>query len=258
MMESGDGLPNPQPDIAARYYRIAANSGNEDAEIELAEKLLASRLRSQPENGSDETATMLRRAFSQGSARAALRLAQMYREGGPGVEKDPRMAIAYAYKAIDLSVKADPTKPDGSPYYEFAAGILLAEMATNNEAQDVNGHPLLNPDEVARLQKYYGAIDPETHRVKVRLLEVPLNCWGWTIWKRVWVWDWGRKKSPTEPQFRNLERDTSCFNNDVMRRTLSASFELAKKDNVPFADLIDQQIKSAVAQKTNAGKSQKR
>jgi hypothetical protein len=62
------------------------------------------------------------------------------------------------------------------------------------------------------------------------------------------VWDWGRAEAPTEPQFRSLERETGCYDNDVLRRTLSASFDAARKAKVPFADLINQQILAAQAQ----------
>jgi hypothetical protein len=64
------------------------------------------------------------------------------------------------------------------------------------------------------------------------------------------VWDWGRAESPTEPQFRSLERETYCYDNDILRRTLSASFDAARKAKVPFADLINQQIIAAQAQET--------
>ncbi len=55
----------------------------------------------------------------------------------------------------------------------------------------------------------------------------------------------GRKEAPTEPQFRSIERQTSCYDNETLRRTLAASFLLARKTKVPFADLIYQQIKEA-------------
>jgi hypothetical protein len=45
-----------------------------------------------------------------------------------------------------------------------------------------------------------------------------------------------------------LERETFCYDNDVLRRTLSATFEAARKAKVPFADLINQQIVAAQAQ----------
>jgi uncharacterized protein len=63
--------------------------------------------------------------------------------------------------------------------------------------------------------------------------------------KPVWVWDWGRSESPTEPQFRSLERQTGCYDNWTMRRVLINSFQLARKDKVPFADLVFEEIKAA-------------
>ena len=120
-------------------------------------------------------------------------------------------------------------------------------MAVSGEASGADGQPLLSKDEVDRLQKFYGQVDDQLRKVKIRRLEVPLGCGGSGYTKSVWVWDWGRAESPTEPQFRSLERSTGCYDNDVLRRTLSASFAAAKKAKVPFADLINQQIIAAQA-----------
>jgi uncharacterized protein len=254
MMERGYGLPSPQPEIAERYYRLAAHGGNEDAEIELARRLLAGRMLVKPENGSNEAIDLLTRALSHGSARAANMLAEIYRNGELDQTKDPLLAMKYAFLAMKLSVQADPTTKDGNPFYEIDAGIQLAEMAVNGLAVDVNGRPLLNPDEIDRLQRFYGTVDPATHKVKIRRLDVPLGCYS-SYTESVWVWDWGRAESPTEPQFRSLVRDDGyCYDNDRMvaldtlRRTLSASFEAARKAKVPFADLVNQQIIAAKAQ----------
>ncbi len=246
MMEAGDGLPIPQPEIAARYYRLAAHGGFEDAEIDLAERLRSGRILTSPENGANEAVDLLRRALSQGSARAATYLAEIYRNGEFGVTKDPLKAMQYAYQAIKLSAEADPTTEDGNPFFEADAGILLAEMAVNGQANDINGRPLLDEDEVDRLQKFYGTINPDIGKVEVRKLEVPLGCNGYySRHATLWVWDWGRRVSPTEPQFRSIERQTGCYANVTLRRTLAASFLLAKKTKVPFADLLYQQIKEA-------------
>ncbi|QAY95600.1 hypothetical protein CWB41_07485 [Methylovirgula ligni] len=246
MMEAGDGLPIPQPEIAARYYRLAAHGGFEDAEIDLAERLRSGRILTSPENGANEAVDLLRRALSQGSARGATYLAEIYRNGEFGVMKDPLKAMQYAYQAIKLSAEADPTTEDGNPFFEADAGILLAEMAVNGQANDINGRPLLDEDEVDRLQKFYGTINPDIGKVEVRKLEVPLGCNGYySRHATLWVWDWGRRVSPTEPQFRSIERQTGCYDNATLRRTLIASFLLAKKTKVPFADLIYQQIKEA-------------
>jgi len=157
--------------------------------------------------------------------------------------------MKYAYQAIKLATLADPTSYDGNSYYEFSAGILLAEMAANGEAVDANGSPLLTRDEIDRIETFYGKVDPATKQVKVRRLAVPLRSAGYVCRSRqnIWVWDWGRLESPTEPQFRSLERTTGCKDNKELRDTLSASFATARKNEVPFADLIEQQIRSAVS-----------
>ena len=135
---------------------------------------------------------------------------------------------------------------EGNPFHEIAAAHLLAEMAKNGEAVDAAGRPLLTPDEIDRLERFYGAVDPVTKQVKALSITVLADCGGYRKWtKKVWVWDWGRAESPTESQFRNIERTTRCTNNDVLRRTLNEVFEQAKKNKVPFADLIDQKIKTA-------------
>ena len=249
MMERGYGLPSPQPEIAERYYRLAAHGGNEDAEIELSRRLIAGRMLVKPENGTNEAIDLLNRALSHGSARAANMLVEIYRNGEIDQPKDPVLAMKYAFLAIKLSVLADPAKEDGNPFYEINAGISLAEMAVNGQAVDLNDRALLNPGEVDRLQRFYGTVDPATHKVKIRRLDVPLGGCN-SFRKSVWVWDWGRAESPTEPQFRSLERETYCYDNDILRRTLSASFDAARKAKVPFADLINQQIIAAQAQES--------
>src|SRR5579863_4086597 len=257
MMEWGEGLPNPQPEVAEHYFRLAAHGGNEEAEIDLAEKLRFGSVLVKPENSRTEAIDLLTRALSQGSARAAWELAQIYRNGELDVQKSPLDAMKYAYLAIKLSVQANPTTLDGNPFYEDAAGILLAEMAANGQAYDVNDRPLLSQDEIDRLQRFYGKVDPDTKKVRLRRLDVRLQCGGSTDSQSVYVWDWGRSESPTEPQFRSLEYETLCFYNYTLRSTLIASFETAKKNKVPFADLIEQQITAAAAENAQNQRRQK-
>ena len=259
MMEKGRGLPNPQPEIAERYWRMAAHGGSSFAEVEFADRLRRELMLVKQEYGESEGVTLLRRAMNQGLPQAALSLAQIYRKGELGQKPQPLEAMKFAYRAIALSVLADPTTPEGKPFYEIAAGHLLVEMAKNNEAVDGSGSPLLTQDEVDRLERYYGSVDPnpkdvvdptsndskKVYEVKVRRLEVELDCYAWKQTADIWVWDWGRSESPTAVQFRNLERETSCSNNDKLRRTLVDVFEQAKKNKVPFADLIAQKIKTA-------------
>lgn len=245
MMEKGYGLPNPQPEIAERYWRLAAHGGNMFAEVEFADRLRREMVLVKQEYGESEGIMLLRRAMGQGSPKAALALAQIYRNGELGQEKNPLESLKLAYHAIALSVLADPTSREGQPFHEIAAGHLLAEMAKNGEAVDATGRPVLTQDETDRLERFYGSVDPISKKVKIRRLEVDVDCWAWKLSREIWVWDWGRSESPTAVQFRNIERDTGCSNNDLLRRTLTDIFEQAKKNKVPFADLIEQKIKTA-------------
>src|SRR5207253_6745794 len=136
------------------------------------------------------------------------------------------------------------------------------------------GRPLLTQDEIVRLERFYGAVDPVTRQVKIRRLSVLLNCgagrryddrkreWVYAYtWERsrfVWVWDWGRVESPTEFQFRNLERDTGCDKNNLLRRTLIDIYDQAKKHDVPYADLVEQKVKIAMGEVSAPSTGRKR
>jgi TPR repeat protein len=254
-MEEGYGMPASQPAIAERYWRRAAYAGSEYAEVELAERLRNGVILVKEEYGSEEVISLLERAKSQGSPRATLYLGQIYRNGEFGQEKNPQKAMQLAYEAIDLAMQADPSTADGNPFYEIAAGHLLVEMSKSGE---IHPSEALSEHEVERLTRFYGVVDPDTNRVKIRRLNVPLGCFvlkdrrGNEIFRStkrawVWVWDWGRDESPTELQFRNLERRTRCYHNEVYRATLAEVFRDAKKNNVRFADLIQQRIRTAQA-----------
>jgi uncharacterized protein len=246
IMENGYGLPNPQPEIAERYWRLAAHGGDAYAQYEFAERLRRGMMLIKQEYGSREAVTLLQRAASQGSPQTTLALAQIYRNGELGQERRPIEAMKLAYRTIELAVQADPTTDDGNPFHEIGAAHLLVEMAKNGEAVDAAGRPLLTQEEIDRLERYYGMVDPVTKQVKVRRLNVPLSCSRyWESRQPLWVWDWGRSESPTEAQFRNLERKTGCTDNDTLRRTLNDVFEQAKKSKVAFADLIAQKVLTA-------------
>jgi TPR repeat protein/uncharacterized protein (UPF0335 family) len=251
IMEKGDGLPNPQPEIAQRYWRLAANHGDPFAQVEFADKLHNGLLLVKEEYGQSEVITLLTRAMSQGSAHAAVALAQIYRKGELGEDKNPVKAMELAYHAIDLAVLADPTVLDGNPYYEFNAAHLLVEMAKGGEAVDGMGRPLLTPQEIDRLERYYGTVDATTKQVKLRGFKMPIFCEPsetWYLPEQVWVWDWGRSEAPTEFQIRYFERLTGCPYNVDLRATLIDVYAQAKKSKVAFADLLAQRIQTLEGQ----------
>ncbi|MBV8838098.1 MAG: DUF2610 domain-containing protein [Alphaproteobacteria bacterium] len=264
-MQKGTGLTSKQPEIAERYWRLAAYGGNAYAQVNFAEQLRRGFVLVKQEYGSREAIELLERALSQGSAQAALALAQIRRFGELGQSKNPIEAMKLAYRAIDLAVQSDATLKPGEAIPEIAAAHLLAEMAKNGEAVDASGKPLLTEDEVERLERFYGGVDPASKQVKIRRLYVQLSCGflsqrydrsrrQWvgenerTRHAYIWAWDWGRGESPTEFQFRSVERETGCTNNDVLRRTMIDIFEQSKKSQVSFADLVDQKVRTAQGQ----------
>ena len=241
IMEAGTGLPSPQPEIAERYWRLAARSGDAYAQVEFANRLHSGLLLVKEEYGEKEVINLLKRAMSQGSAQAAVELAHIYRNGEIGVEKNPVEAMKLAYHAIDLAVLADPTAREGDPYYEMDAAHLIVDLAKGGEAIDAMGRPLLTPEEIDRLEHYYGAADPVTKKMKVRGFKVPIFCEPSETWyfpEQIWVWDWGRSEAPTELQIRFLERLTRCPYNRDLRATLLDVYAQAKKSKVAFADLL--------------------
>ena len=265
MFEEGEGLASPQPQIAERYWRLAAYGGNIDAQVEFAERILSGRVLLKPENGPGEVVELLQLAMTLGSSKAALRLAKIYRKGELGFQVRPENAIKYAYRAIDLATQAgSPTAASAirsdNPLDEVSAGILLAEMAANGEAVDSRGQPLLKEDERERLERFYGRPDPESKQVRVRSLKVKMDCGGIRPeLKTIWVWDWGREEAPTESQFRFFEsKNPPCVSIKVpadekrgakkttARDTLRALWEAVRKDNkLSFADVVAAQAEAA-------------
>jgi TPR repeat protein/uncharacterized protein (UPF0335 family) len=251
IMEAGSGLPNPQPEIAERYWRLAARSGDAYAQVEFADRLRRGLLLVKEEYGEKEVVNLLRRAMSQGSAQAAVELAQIYRNGELGVDKNPIEAMKLAYHAVDLAVLADPTTAEGDPYYEMGAAHLLVDLVKSGEAVDGMSRPLLTPEEIDRLEHYYGAADPATKKMKVRGFKVPIFCEPTETWylpEQIWVWDWGRSESPTELQIRYLERTTGCPYNVDLRATLIDVYSQARKNKVAFADLLSQRMQTLEGQ----------
>lgn len=264
-MQNGLGLSAPQPDASERYWRLAAQGGNAAAQVTFVDRMRRGFVLVKQEYGSgDEGIKLLTLAMNQGSAQAALALAQIYRTGELGQEKNPKEAISYAFKAMELATQSDAAPKIGEPFPEMAAAHLIAEMVKTNEAVDNAGGPLLTAEEVERLERFYGKVDFSSKQVKIRRLVVELTCgfgkleynkqtkeyqyqYSWAPVKRpIWVWDWGRKESPTEFQFRAHERETLCTKNNLLRRTLADIFDQAKKNDVPYADLVEQKIKIAM------------
>jgi hypothetical protein len=257
MLESGEGVATSHPEIAEPLLDQAAASGSAYAQIEFADRLRQGSATSKRADSNSEVVALLTSAMGQGSAQATVQLAQIYRTGELGTNKKPIEAMRLAYRAIDLEIATDPTDPLANPYNEMAAGHLLVEMGKNGEAVDPKGRPLLTSAEIGRLEHYYGSVDPETRRVKVRQISVPIYCAlaldsashvltpSRPIWRTVAVWDWGRVEAPTEIQIRYIERQTGCPHNANLRATLINAYQQARKNKIAFADLLYQRIQNS-------------
>ena len=251
ILQDGDGISSPQPEIAQRYWRLAAYAGDPVAQVMFADRLRRGFALSKPQFGSSGAVDLLERAVVQGEATAALGLAQIHRGadqatgGGRAQPRNVRKAMEYAYRAIELAVLSEKAvESNGEQLPEIGAAHLLIEMAKDSRFPE--NRRLLTEDEVERLERYYGSTDAEG-KVKIRRLEVVLTChvgepeWNrrqkkhvwpatWSKRRTIWVWDWGRAESPTEFQFRTLERqDNLCTDNDLLRRTFVDIFEQSKK-----------------------------
>jgi len=275
-MQYGTGLPAPQPETSERYWRLAAQGGNPSAQVTFADRMRRGFVLVKQEYGAgEEGIKVLKQAMGQGSAQAALALAEIYRTGELGQSANRRQAVTHAFNAMELATQTDASPKTGEPFPEVAAAHLLVEMAKSNQAVDSSGGPLLTSEEVERLERFYGKVDSSSKQVKIRRLLVPLTCgYGdlkyykerkasfydvqYTLRRWIWVWYWGRVESPTEFQFRSLERETGCDKNNTLRRTLIDVYNQAKKHDVPFADLVEQKIKIAMQETTAPTRSRKR
>ena len=76
---------------------------------------------------------------------------------------------------MELATLSDAPPKIGEPFPEMAAAHLLAEMVKTNEAGDRSGS-LLTTEEVERLERFYGKVDPSSKQVKIRRLLVDLRC----------------------------------------------------------------------------------
>ena len=173
-----------------------------------------------PENGDGEALDLLHRAFSHGSARAAEMLAEIYRNGELGSAKDPAESDPIRLRsdqAFDRRIRRRTTEIR----FTKSRPASCSPKWRSTQAVDVNGHPLLKPDEMERLQNFYGTIDSATRRVKFRSFQVPLTCGTWQHEADLGL-GLGPPKSPRSRNFA-ARRQTGCYDDDTLRHTLIAA-----------------------------------
>ncbi|KAF1054405.1 MAG: hypothetical protein GAK43_00924 [Stenotrophomonas maltophilia] len=85
-----------------RLLRLAAGQGDAKSAYQLG--VLALQGSTQEAPTADEAARQWQRAAAAGHPLAARRLAELYRDGGPGLTADPQQAERYALRARELGL----------------------------------------------------------------------------------------------------------------------------------------------------------
>jgi TPR repeat protein len=257
LLEMGRGVSEPQPTIAARYLRAAAEAGSASAQVEYVDKIVDGELMLRFDDRDQVIDRLLKRAMAPkvergpstesgaaertrelGNGRAALLLAERAWPTEAGQPRNAKLAAAYAFAAIDLAAHANPAEHyfqnDFSPLTEIAAGQFLVMLAHEPDCVDEFGKPLFSKAEIDTMEKYYGLYDAKQRRVVVKIIDMydyeNAMPQADAVRLPLWVWDWGRAEAPTEQQFRRIElwRDTTFY--DLYRDRY-----FARKRNDPTA-----------------------
>jgi hypothetical protein len=221
---------------------------------------------------------LLKQAMRSGNGQAALLLAARAWPDDPNVPRNPRLAAAYAFAAIDLAAQANPAGDyylpnEFSPLTEIAAGQFLVMLAHEQGCVDEQGKPLFSKPEIDTMEKFYGKYDEKQHRVVVKIADIydysKPRPQDWPFRKQLWIWDWGRAEAPTEQQFRRVElnRDTTYYdwtrdisfekerNNlqtmrdhpeyvtqNMLRAAIDDVYTLSRKIKTSFLDLLGEKL----------------
>ena len=114
------------------------------------------------------------------------------------------------------------------------------------------GRPLLTPEEIDRLQRYYGTVDAATKQVKASRLQDAdvLRAFGGhgTCRSRFGFGIGAVPKLRRSFRFAILSGWTGCPYNIDLRATLIDVYAQAKKSKVAFADLLAQRIQTLEGQ----------
>jgi len=262
MLTDGDGLPAPQRESAGRYWRLAANGGSIEAQMELAALLrdgkvpARPRLDGIPDGGAGEIFELLSTAFAKGNPEAGLELARLFRKGFPeakpskAIPKNPDQAVSLLWDTMDMVRAADPSSREAKPEVEVRAAVELISM---NDAGEAKG--LITEDQIGVLKDEYS---DTTHMTYIRAEAVGgrVNCKsGPELW--VLIWNSNRSEPPVERQFDWYERYYKCKQKDPddikskeedlgiaksVRSAFRREYEAARKDKEKRKSYVDRMV----------------
>ena len=262
MLTDGDGLPAPQREAAGRYWRLAANGGSVEAQMELAALLrdgkvpARPRLDGVPDGGAGEILELFSTAFAKGSPEAGLELARLFRKGFPearpskAIPKNSRQAVSLLWDTMDMVRGAEPSSWEARPEIEVRAAVELIGL---NESGEAKG--LITEDQLSLLKDDYGDTSRLTY-VRAEAAGGRVNCKsGPPLW--VLIWNSNRADPPVERQFDWYERYYKCKQKDPddtktkeedlgipksIRNAFRREYEAARKDKDKRKSYVDRMV----------------
>jgi TPR repeat protein len=262
MLTDGDGLPAPQREAAGRYWRLAANGGSVDAQMELAALLRDGKVPARPrldgaaDGGAGEILELFSTAFAKGNPEAGLELARLFRKGFPearpskAIPKNPRQAISLLWDTMDVVRNAELSSWEAKPEIEVRAAVELISM---NESGEAKG--LITEDQINLLKDDYGDTSRLTY-VRAEAAGGRVNCKSAPqLW--VLIWNSNRADPPVERQFDWYERYYKCKEKDPedtktkeeelgisknIRKTFQREYEAARKDKDKRKSYVDRMV----------------
>ena len=236
MLTVGQGLPAVQPEAAGRYWRLAAEGGSEEAQIQLANLLRDGKLpfrpkqHGRPDGGAEEIRQLYEAAFARGTSRAGFELARLHRTGFPkdrpseAIPKDAETAVTLLWNTMDRVRQARPDTLQAYPMDEVLSAFELLDMFETGDSKRRDGSELLSEDQISQLKADYG--DRSTikwlgFRSSVLLANVNAEIWcrSDAYDKNMAFWSWKRSIAPTDLQFDWFERVFKCH--EVERKDTS-------------------------------------
>lgn len=222
--ESASGLEEPQPEKAAKYFRIAIELGSETAKIELADLIKNGKIEVTPETA-QEAIQLYKQAVSDGSLRAAVRLSDVYLKGEL-VEQDLNKAEQYGLKALELEETVEPDSEDAWPMYMRIANFNLLKLYKEEGLQPPNSQL------VKTLEDRVGSLDGGMKR-----FTVPITCGTVKSTFHVYIWDWKLNEPPSTAQFAWIEEARGCEVPDNVVEAFQKLYQIARENNVSFSEL---------------------
>ena len=231
MLNSGEGLPAAQREAAGRYWRLAAEGGSTEAQMQLANLLRDGKLpfwpkqHGRPDGGAEEIRLLYESAFARGKSYAGYEPARLYRAGFPkdrpseAIPRDAEAAVNLLWETMDRVRQARLDTAEAYPMVDFFSAFELLNMHEAGEDKRNDRSQLLNDDQVAQLGMEYGdhaTLKWLNFRTAVLLANVDaeIYCNRDAFSKNLAFWSWKRSTPPTDPQLDWFERFYRCHEAD--------------------------------------------